>query len=212
MGSALEFSALGRVSYRVQASLGFAGWGVQGNASGTFGPVAASVEALYSTALRNSLWVGEEAEGGLKVGLMGRYRLDPRQTLGLQLGFKNDLAGIANGSGEIGYALRWQQTYTFGLGVDDSRIYGLLGWRGELDETGTLLDATLRAGQLNRLEAALTAPLDAEQLNNLKLRLTAAYPWAASLGIEAYGFGLDAGYDGGFSLWLRYTLGFGGYE
>lgn len=211
LGSALEFSALGRVSYRVQASLGFAGWGVQGNASGTFGPVAANVEALYSNTLRNSLWVGEEAEGGLKVGLLGRYRLDPRQTLGLQVGFKSDLAGIARGAAELSYALRQAQTHTFGLGIDDSRIYGLLGWRGELDEAGTILEATLRAGQLWRLEAALTAPLD-EQLNNLKLRLTAAYPWAASLGIEAYGFRADAGYDGGFSLWLRYTLSFGGNE
>ncbi len=212
LGSALEFSALGRVSYRVQASLGFAGWGAEGNTSGTFGPVAARVEALYSNTPRNRLWVGEEAEGGLKVGLLGRYRLDPRQTLGGQVGFKNDLAGMARGMAELSYALRLAHTYTFGLGIEDSRIYGLLGWRGELDEAGTLLEATLRAGQLNRLEAALTAPLDDELLNNLKLRLTAAYPWAASLGIEAYGFRADAGYDGGFSLWLRYTLNLGGNE
>jgi len=212
LGSALEFSALGRLSYRVQASLGFAGWGLEGRASGTFGPVAANVEALYSNTLRNNLWVGEEAEGGLKVGLWGRYRLDPRQTLGLQMGFKNDLAGIARGAAELSYALRQAQTYTVGLGVDDARLYGLLGWRGELDEAGTLLEATLRAGQLNRLEATLTTPLDDEQLNNLKLRLTASYPWAVSLGIEAYGFRADAGYDGGFSLWLRYTLSLGGNE
>ncbi|GIW25711.1 hypothetical protein [Meiothermus sp.] len=211
LGSALEFSALGRVSYQVQASLGFAGWGVRGNASGTFGPVAANVEALYSNTLRNSLWVGEEAEGGLKAGILGRYRLDPRQTLGLQVGFKSDLAGIARGAAELSYALRQTQTYTFGLGIDDARIYGLLGWRGELDEAGTLLEATLRAGQLWRLEAALTAPLD-EELNNLKLRLTVAYPWTTTLGVEAYGFRADASYDGGFSLWLRYTLSFGGNE
>jgi hypothetical protein len=87
-----------------------------------------------------------------------------------------------------------------------------LGWRGELDEAGTLLEATLRTGQLGRLEAALTRPLDEEQINNLKLRLTLAYPWAASLGVEAYRFRADLGYDGGFSLWLRYTLSLGGNE
>jgi hypothetical protein len=212
LGSAVEFSALGRVSYGVQASLGFAGWGIQGSASGIFGPVAASFEALYSNTLRSSLWVGDEAQGGLKLGLGGRYRLEARQTLGLQLGFNRDLLGIARGSGELTYALRQAQTYTFGLGVEDSRFYGLLGWRGELNGAGTLLDTTLRAGQLNRLEAALTTPLDPEQLNNLKLRLTLAYPWAANLGLEAYGFRADADYDGRFSLWLRYTLDFGGNE
>lgn len=209
---ALELSALGRLSYGAGFSLGFAGWGLQAGASAVLGPVAASLEAQYSNTLRSSLWVGDEADGGLKLGLGGRYRLDARQTLGLQLGFKNSLAGIASGSGELSYALRQEQTYTFGLGVDDSRLYGLLGWRGELDEAGTLLEATLRAGQLNRLEAALTAPLDEEQLNNLKLRLTVAYPWAATLGVEAYGFRADASYEGSFSLWLRYRLSFGGSE
>ncbi|AWR87818.1 hypothetical protein [Meiothermus taiwanensis] len=212
LGGALELGPLGRLSYGARASLGFAGWGLQAAASGVFGPVAASLEAAYSNTLRSSLWVGDEAEGGLKLGLGGRYRLDGRQTLGLQLGFKNSLAGVASGSGELSYALRRQETYTLGLGIDDSRLYGLLGWRGELDEAGTLLEATLRAGQLNRLEAALTTPLDEDLLNYLKLRLTVAYPWAATLGVEAYGFRVDAGYDGGFSLWLRYRLSFGGNE
>ncbi len=212
LNGALELSALGRLSYGAGFSLGFAGWGLQAGASAVLGPVAASLEALYSTTPRSSLWVGDEAEGGLKLGLGGRYRLEPRQTLGLQLGFKNSLAGIASGSGELSYALRQEKTYTFGLGVDDSRLYGLLGWRGELDEAGTLLEATLRAGQLNQLEAALTTPLDEEQLNNLKLRLTVAYPWAATLGVEAYGFRADASYEGSFSLWLRYRLSFGGSE
>ncbi|GEM84690.1 hypothetical protein [Meiothermus hypogaeus] len=211
LASALEFSALGRLSYGVRAGLGFAGWGVESRIGGTFGPVAASLEAGYSSTLRSDLWVGDEALGGLRVGLLGRYRLGPRETLGLGLGYKRNLAGLASGSGELSYALRQEQTYTFGLGVDDSRLYALLGWRGELDEAGTLLEATLRAGQYNRLETTLTLPLD-EELNNLKLRLTAAYPWAASLGVEAYRFRADASYDGGFSLWLRYTLSFGGTE
>jgi len=211
-GGALEFSALGRLHYGARVSLGMAGWGLQAAAGGTLGPLAANLEAAYSNTLRSRLWVGDEAEGGLKLGLGGRYRLDPRQTLSLQLGFKNDLAGIARGAAELSYALRQEQTYTFGLGVDDSRLYGLLGWRGELDEAGTLLEATLRTGQLGRLEAALTRPLDEEQINNLKLRLTLAYPWAASLGVEAYRFRADLGYDGGFSLWLRYTLSLGGNE
>ncbi len=212
LNGALEFSALGRLSYGARVGLGFAGWGLQASASGIFGPVAANLEAAYSNTLRSNLWVGDDAEGGLKLGLGGRYRLDPRQTLGLQLGFKNDLAGIARGAAELSYALRQGQTYTFGLGIDDSRIYGLLGWRGELDEAGTILETGLRAGQLTRLEAALTTPLDEEQINNLKLRLTVAYPWAASLGVEAYRFRADASYDGGFSLWLRYMLSFGGNE
>lgn len=211
LGSALEFSALGRLSYGVRASLGFAGWRVESRIGGTFGPVAASLEAGYSSALRSQLWVGDEAEEGLKLGFWGRYRLSPRETLGLGLGFKRNLAGLASGSGELSYALRQEQTYTFGLGVDDSRLYALLGWRGELDEAGTLLEATLRAGQYNRLEATLTVPLD-EELNNLKLRLTAGYPWTASLGVEAYRFRADASYNGGLSLWLRYTLSFGGNE
>jgi hypothetical protein len=212
LGSTMGFGTLGQVSYGVLASLGFAGWGLQGSARGTFGPVAASLEALYSNTLRSNLWVGDQAEGGLKLGVAGRYRLAPRQTLGLQLGFSRDLLGTPRGSGELTYALRQSQTYTFGLGVDDSRLYGLLGWRGEIDAAGTILTTTLRAGQLNRLEAALTAPLDPEQFNNLKLHLTLAYPWTASLGVEAHGFRADAAYDGGFSLWLRYRLISGGNE
>ncbi len=212
LGGALEFSALGRLSYGARVSLGLAGWGVQATVGGALGPLAANLEAAYSNTLRSRLWVGDEAEGGLKLGLGGRYRLDPRQTLGLQLGFKNDLAGIARGAAELSYALRQGQTYTFGLGLDDSRWYALLGWRGELDEAGTLLEATLRAGQLGRLEAVLTAPLDEEQINNLKLRLTLSYPWAATLGVEAFHLRADASYDGGFSLWLRYMFSFGGNE
>jgi hypothetical protein len=209
LGGALEFSALGRLSYSARASLGLVGWGLQAAAGGALGPLAANLEAAYSNTLRSRLWVGDEAEGGLKLGLGGRYRLDPRQTLGLQLGFKNDLAGIARGAAELSYALRQEQTYTFGLGVDDSRLYGLLGWRGELDEAGTLLEATLRAGQLGRLEAALTTPLD-QELNNLKLHLTLSYPWAATLGVEVYSLLAEARYDNGFSLWIRYKLIFGG--
>ncbi|MDT7919516.1 MAG: hypothetical protein RQ868_02860 [Meiothermus sp.] len=209
LGGALEFSALGRLSYSARASLGLVGWGLQAAAAGALGPLAANLEAAYSNTLRSRLWVGDEAEGGLKLGLGGRYRLDPRQTLGLQLGFKNDLAGIARGAAELSYALRQEQTYTFGLGVDDSRLYGLLGWRGELDEAGTLLEATLRAGQLGRLEAALTTPLD-QELNNLKLHLTLSYPWAATLGVEVYSLLAEARYDNGFSLWIRYKLIFGG--
>jgi len=212
LGGALEFSALGRLNYSARVSLGLVGWGLQAAAGGTLGPLAANLEAAYSNTPRSNLWVSDEAEGGLKLGLGGRYRLDSRQTLGLRLGFKNDLAGIARGAAELSYALRQGPTYTFGLGIDDARIYGLLGWRGELDEAGTLLEATLRTGQLGRLEAALTRPLDEEQINNLKLRLTLAYPWAASLGVEAYRFRADLGYDGGFSLWLRYTLSLGGNE
>lgn len=212
LGSAVELSALGRLSYAARLGLGFAGWGIQAGASGIFGPVAANLDAAYSNALRSSLWVADEAEGGLKLGLGGRYRLDPRQTLGLQLVFKNSLAGVANGSGEVSYAMRQEQSYILGLGVDDSRWYGLLGWRGLLGEAGTVLEASLRAGQLTRLEAALTAPLDEEQINNLKLRLTVVYPWAATLGMEAYRFRADASYDGGFSLWVRYMLSFGGTE
>lgn len=211
LGSAVELSALGRLSYAARLGLGFAGWGIQAGASGIFGPVAASLEAAYSNTLRSSLWVADEAEGGLKLGLGGRYRLDPRRTLGLQLGFKNSLEGVASGSGEVSYALRQEQSYILGLGVDDSRGYGLLGWRGILDEAGTVLEASLRAGQLTRLEAALTAPLE-EQIHNLKLRLTVVYPWAATLGVEAYRFRADASYDGGFSLWVRYMLSFGGTE
>jgi hypothetical protein len=30
--------------------------------------------------------------------------------------------------------------------------------------------------------------------------------------VEAYRFRADLGYDGGFSLWLRYTLSLGGNE
>jgi len=209
LGGALEFSALGRLSYSARVSLGLVGWGLQAAAGGALGPLAANLEAAYSNTLRSRLWVGDEAEGGLKLGLGGRYRLDPRQTLGLQLGFKNDLAGIGRGAAELSYALRQEQTHTFGLGVDDSRLYGLLGWRGELDEAGTLLEATLRAGQLGRLEAALTTPLD-EELNNLKLHLTLSYPWAASLGVEVYSLLAEARYNNGFSLWIRYKLIFGG--
>ncbi|RDI95270.1 hypothetical protein DV704_08150 [Meiothermus sp. QL-1] len=208
---AVEFGPLGRLGYGLGMGLGAAGWGVEGRAAGSLGPWAASLEGRYSTVPGAHLWVGETREDGLGLRLSGRYRLDAQRTLGLLLGFQSPQAGPAHGGGELSYSLRQAQTHTLGLGVEDSRVYALWGWRGELDEAGTLLEVALRAGQHNRLDASLAAPLD-EALNLLKLGLTLAYPLAFSLRVEAYGLRANVAYDGEFSLWLRYTVSLGGGE
>jgi len=212
--SALELGPAGRVSYGARGNVGFAGWGLEGFVRGGVAQVALEGYLAYSTTPRNTLWVGDNYSKGLAIstlgsaqnlggGLSGRYRLSSKDTLGLALEYANLWA--AEGT----YALRENATYTFGLGFQNG-LYGLLGWRGELDEAGTLLEATLRAGGFNRLESALTIPLGDEEISNLKLRLTLAYPLAATLSVEMNDLRLDTAYEGGFSAWLRYRINFGG--
>lgn len=197
--NALDLGPVGRVSYGGRASLGFAGWGLQGFARGGAGPVAAEVQLGYSSTPPAKLWVGDAnpvqpIAAGFNGLLSGRYRLSSTQTLGLSAHYFGLWAL------ESTLALRDQDTYTFGLGYQNG-VYALVGWRSQLD-SNTLLETTLRAGFYNRLEAALF-------LEELKLHLTLAYPWAGMLSAESGDLRADASYDGGWSLWLRYTLRFG---
>ena len=206
--SALELGPVGRVSYGGRGSLGFAGWGLGAFARGGAGPGAAEARLGYSSTPPANLWVGEAdpiqpVAAGFNGLLSGRYRLSPTQTVGLTAQYFGVFA--AEGS----FALRDQATYTFGMGYQNG-LYGLLGWRGEVAEDGTLLDVSLRAGFYNRLETLFVTPLDST--NKLNLRFTVAYPWAAKLGVEMGNVRADAAFDGGWSLWLRYTLDFGGEE
>lgn len=199
--SAIELGPAGRFSYGARANLGFAGWGLEGFAKGGVAQVALEVALAYASSPRSALWVGDTGPAGLSGGLLGRYRLSSTSTLGLY----TEYSGVWTFEGS--YALRDSATYTFGLGYQNG-VYAILGWRGELDEEGTLLEALLRAGLRNELEAALFTALD--DATNLKLRLTLAYPLAAKVGLEMDAFRLEATYDGGFALWLRYTINFGG--
>lgn len=199
--SATELGPAGRFSYGARASLGFAGWGLEAFARGGVAQVALEAALAYASTPRNTLWVGDTGPAGLSGGLLGRYRLSSRDTLGLY----TEYSGLWTFEGS--YALRDSATYTFGLGYRNG-VYAMVGWRGELDEEGTLLEALLRAGLRNELEAALFTALD--DATNLKLRLTLAYPLAAKVGLEMDAFRLEASYDGGFALWLRYTINLGG--
>lgn len=214
---ALELGPAGRVVFLGRGTVGFAGWGLQTQANGTVGPAAFGLGLGYRSTAPTNLWVGDDAlsswpspASGWFAQANGRYRLSSRETLGVGLGINDDLLGVIRGNLEATYAVRQTQTYTFGAGVMGNNWYGLLGWRGELGSNGTLLDTTLRAGLLNRLDSTLTLPLSDEDVNNLKLRLTVAYPWAAKLGLEVANIRLEATYDGGYALWLRYVLDFSG--
>jgi len=201
--SALDLGAGGRVAYGGRGNLGFAGWSLEGFAKGGLGPVALDASLAYSTAARSALWVGDSDPAGFSGLLSGRYRVSSTQTAGLSLSYSNPQLTT-----EATYALRDTATYTFGLGYSVGP-YAVLGWRGELSEDGTLLEAMLRAGFRNELVTALSVPLSEE--SPLKLRLELAYALASSqfsgkLGAEYDALKLDATYDGGFSLWLRYTI------
>jgi hypothetical protein len=216
---ALELGPVGRLSFGARGNLGFANlytgtgslqWGGEVFARGGAGPVALETRLAYATVARNLLWVGDTqgisdtaipfgvlSGAGFSAALAGRYRLDRNQTLALAVGYDGNW--LAEGS----FALRKGATYTFGAGYQGG-IYGLLGWKGELDEEGALLDMVLRAGQFNQLSAALF-------LENLKLRLTLAYPLTATVGLEVNALRLDGTYNpntGAWSAWLRYTIVF----
>ena len=206
--SALELGPVGRISYGGRGSLGFAGWGLGAFARGGAGPVAAEARLGYYSTPPANLWVGDydpiqPVAAGFNGLLSGRYRLSSTQTVGLSAQY----FGIFAAEGT--FALCDQNTYTFGVGYQNG-LYGLLGWRGEVAEDGSLLEVSLRAGFYNRLETLFITPLD--DTNKLNLRFTVAYPWAAKLGIEVGNVRADAAFDGGWSLWLRYTLNFGGEE
>ncbi len=228
LDSALELGTLGRVTYGLGGSAAFGSFYSSGDVMGSgsafgldafvrggVGPVAFNGYFWYNTpsTRRSDFWVGDQFAAGLtntplgeasgfSGGLEGRYRISREQTLGLAVEYTNRWAG------EAIFTVRDSATYSFGLGSREG-VYGILGWRGELDENGTLLDATLRAGLRNEIQAALTLPLSDEDVNNLKLRLTLAYPWAAKVGLEVASIRADAIYDGGYALWLRYTFNFG---
>lgn len=203
--SALDLSAAGRVSYGARGNLGFAGWSLEGFAKGGIAQVALEANLVYASTARGNLWVGDSDPAGFSGLLAGRYRLSPTQTAGLFLFYSDPLL-----TAEATYALRNQATYTFGLGVRGAGPYGILGWRGEIAEDGALLEAILRAGYRNELETTLSLPVGEEE-SILRLRLALAYALASGsfsgkLGAELDNYRLDASYDGGFALWLRYTL------
>ena len=198
--SAWDLSAVGRIRYGARASLGFAGWGLEAFANGGVAQVAGEVRLRYASTPPANLWVGDRdpispPSAGLSGLLSVRYRLSSTGIAGLLLSYSAPLL-----TAEATYAVRDTATLTLGLGYR-AGLYGLLGWRGELGEDGTLLEVLLRAGYTNALEATLTTLLDEE--GPLKLSLGLAYPWAGWLGGEYANFRLDAAYDGSWALWLR---------
>lgn len=205
----LDLGAAGRAAYGARGSLGLAGWGAEGFVRGGVAQFALEARLGYAPTARSNLWVGDSDPAGLGGLLSGRVRLSSAQTAGLLLAYADPLL-----TAEATLALRDRATYTFGLGVRGPDPYAVLGWRGEVGEEGALLEALLRAGLRNELEAALSLPVG-EGESILKLRLALAYALAssrltASLGAELDSYRLDASYDGGFGLWLRYTLNLGG--
>lgn len=203
---ALDLSAAGRVSYGARGNLGFAGWSVEGFAKGGIAQFALEANLVYASTGRGNLWLADSDPAGFSGLLSGRYRLSSTQTAGLLLSYSDPLL-----TAEATYALRSGATTTFGLGWRVG-AYGVLGWRGEIGEDGALLEALLRAGNRNELESTLSLPVGEEE-SILRLRLALAYALAlgtfsGKLGAELDSYRLDVSYDGGFGVWLRYTLNF----
>lgn len=199
LDGALELGPVGRVGFGLRGGLSFAGWGAGLGVRSALGPLALDVGVAYTQA---ASWVLDNDTAGWSGRLAGRYRLGSRETLGLLVAYAQEQI-----SGEASLALRSQSTLTVGAGYRGG-LYGLVAWRGELDEAGTLLDASLRAGLFNQLEANLyTTLFEAD----LKLGLTLAYPWAGKLNVEMNPVRLDFSLSPErWSVWARYQIDLGG--
>jgi len=209
--AALELGPAGRFSYGGLLALGRGGAGGRAFLQGGVGPVALEAALAYATLPWRALWVGEKDPQGFSGRLQGRYRLSPRETLGLSLAYGGAGPGLLPwgppGLGLEGwYAFREGRTYTLGLGYRGG-AYALLGLKGELDEEGSVGEIGLRLGPRTALEARLFTPLEEDTLS---LRLALAYPLYLALEAGWGGLGLEGAYsEGGYALWLRYRWAFG---
>lgn len=210
LDSSLELGPLGRLSYGAQLGLVPLGWQARGQLGASLGPVALEgslayreIPALCCAPIPMGVWSPEPPTMVAWHAQLGaRYRTAPRETLTTRLDWAD---GVWKGEGS--YAWRANDTVTLGAGYDLG-WYGLLGWKGELDEAGNLLEAYLRAGEFNQAQVNLFVQ-DFEP--NLKLSLTLNYPWAGKVEVEALPLRIEGGLGPmGWSAWLRYTLNFGG--
>ncbi|GGM92720.1 hypothetical protein GCM10007092_02300 [Thermus composti] len=196
----LSLGPLGFLAFGRQAELGEGGLGGVVYGEGGVGPVALEGRLGYRPQAAPPLF--PEAGGFGRLAL--RYRLAPKEVVGLALAYRTPLGpssslqpGFPPWLLEGSYALREEATYTLGAGLAP-RPYALLGWKGEVGEEGEVLDLLLRLGGLNRLEAGL-------YLGEASLFLTLAYPWAGSVEAWLGDLGLEMGYEGAPYAWVRYA-------
>lgn len=210
LDGSLELGPLGRLTYGGQLGLLPLGWQAQGRLGASLGPVALEGSLAYRqfptlccAPIPMAVW---SPEGPAMIAwlaqVQARYRTAPRETLTTRLDWAD---GVWKGEGS--YAWRGSDTLTLGAGYAPG-WYGLVGWKGEVDEAGNLLEAYLRAGEYNQAQLRLFVQ-DTEP--NLKLSLTLDYPWAGKVELEALPLTLEGGLNPmGWSAWLRYTFDFGG--
>lgn len=213
----LEFGPAGRFVFGARADLGFGlqplGWGAEAYLRGSLAQVGLEARVGYASAPRALLWAGERNFSGFAGNLGASYRLDPNHTLRASLAYTGDVPGAIFQGSTLGLEGAWAlreggATYLAGLGFRLG-AYALLGWRGELGEEGTLLDATLRLGWISRLELGLFQ-------EELRLRLMSTIPlggvpFEAAASLEGQSLRGDVSYDNGnqrWTVWLRYTFTF----
>lgn len=213
----LDFGPAGRFVFGARADLGFGlqplGWGTEAYLRGGLAQFGLEARAGYASASRAALWAGERNFSGFAGNFNASYRLDPNHTLRASLAYAGDVPGAIFQGSTLGLEGAWALreggvTYLAGLGFRVG-AYALVGWRGELGEEGTLLDATLRLGWINRLELGLFQ-------EDLRLRLMATFPlggvpFEAGATLEGENLRGDVTYDNGnqrWTVWLRYTFTF----
>jgi hypothetical protein len=213
----LDFGPAGRLVFGARADLGFGlqplGWGAEAYLRGGLAQFGLEARAGYASAPRAALWAGERNFGGFAGNLNVSYRLDPNHTLRASLAYAGDVPGAIFQGSTLGLEGAWALreggvTYLAGLGFRVG-AYALVGWRGELGEEGTLLDATLRLGRINRLELGLFQ-------EDLRLRLMTTFPlggvpFEAGATLESEKLRGDVTYDNAnqrWTVWLRYTFTF----
>lgn len=213
----LEFGPAGRFVFGARGDLGFGlqplAWGAEAYLRGSVAQFGLDARLGYASAPRAAMWAGERNFSGFAGNFNASYRLDPANTLRASLAYAGDVPGAIFQGSTLGLEGSWAlreggATYLAGLGFRVG-AYALLGWRGELGEEGTLLDATLRLGWVNRLELGLFQ-------EELRLRLMTTFPlggvpFEAAASLEAESLRGDVAYDnanGRWTVWLRYTFTF----
>ncbi|WP_157969083.1 hypothetical protein [Thermus sediminis] len=180
----LALGPLGFLAYGVQGEVGEGGVGLALFLEGGAGPLALEGRLSYRPQGALPLF----PEEGLYGRLFFRYRLGPREVVGLLL---------ERGRAEATYALREGATYTLGVGAEGPP-YLVLGLRGEVGEGGEVLDLALRLGGLNRLEGGL-------YLGQASLLFILSHPPAGSLTLWLGDLGLEAGFRQAPYAWVRYA-------
>jgi hypothetical protein len=213
----LEFGPAGRFVFGARSDLGFGlqplGWGVEAYLRGGLAQFGLELRAGYASVSRALLWASERNFSGFAGNFNASYRLDPNHTLRASLAYAADVPGAIFQGSTLGLEGAWALregggTYLAGLGYRVG-AYALLGWRGELSEEGTLLEATLRLGWISRLELGLFQ-------EELRLRLMSTIPlggapFEVGASLEGQNLRGDVTYDNGnqrWTVWLRYTLSF----